>query len=136
MSEPVDDLTERRAQFVYDGARLAAIAATAPIVPALWSEREEPFKAQFREVIARQCGPDRKHSPEELHEDWVVAYLDMGWVYGPVRDVEAKTHPDMVPYAELEQRERDKDEVFVVLCEIARQWIRDDASSTSLTSAE
>jgi hypothetical protein len=29
----------------------------------------------------------------------------------------------MVPYEELEPRERDKDAVFVALCEIARQWV-------------
>jgi antitoxin (DNA-binding transcriptional repressor) of toxin-antitoxin stability system len=28
------------------------------------------------------------------------------------------------PYADLEQREQDKDAVFIALCEIARQWIR------------
>jgi len=28
-----------------------------------------------------------------------------------------------VPYADLGQLERDKDAVFVALCEIARQWI-------------
>ena len=50
----------------------------------------------------------------------------MGWVYGPVRDVEKKTHPDMVPFDQLEQREQDKDAVFLALCEIARQWIRDE----------
>jgi len=33
-------LLERRAEFVYNAARLAAIAAEAPIVPALWAERE------------------------------------------------------------------------------------------------
>tara|TARA_Y100000310_G_scaffold318729_1_gene373148 strand:- start:689 stop:850 length:162 start_codon:yes stop_codon:yes gene_type:complete len=47
----------------------------------------------------------------------------MGWVYGEVRDVEKKTHPDMVPYAQLGQLEQDKDAVFVALCEIARQWV-------------
>lgn len=31
----------------------------------------------------------------------------------------------MVPYARLGQLERDKDAVFVALCEIARQWIYD-----------
>jgi hypothetical protein len=74
-------------------------------------------------VIAMMCGPDRKSSPEELHDDWVRAYEAMGWRYGPERDPEARTHPDMVPYDELEPRERDKDAVFVALCEIARQWI-------------
>jgi hypothetical protein len=48
----------------------------------------------------------------------------MGWTFGPERNVEAKTHPDMVAYDMLEPRERDKDSVFVALCEIARQWIR------------
>jgi hypothetical protein len=72
------------------------------------------------------CGPDRKSSPEELHDDWVRAYEDMGWRYGPVRDKDAKTHPDMVPFDELGFREQIKDAVFVALCEIARQWIVPD----------
>jgi len=38
-------------------------------------------------------------------------------------DREKKIHPDLVPYADLRQLERDKDAVFVALCEIARQWI-------------
>jgi len=119
----MDDLTECRARFVYDAARLAAQASNAPIVPEPWTVREEPFKAQFRKVIDRQCGPDRKHSPEELHDDWVTAYATMGWTYGEVRDTEKKTHPDMVPYWDLGQLERDKDAVFIALCEIARRWI-------------
>ena len=57
-------LTERRAEFVYDGARLAAIAAKAPIIPVPWAEREDAFKAQFLDVIERQCGPQRSSSPD------------------------------------------------------------------------
>ena len=118
-------LTERRAQFVYDGARLAARAAGAHVIPVPWVEREEAFRTQFLRVIERQCGPDRSESPEELHGSWMQAYYAMGWVYGPVYDREAKVHPDLVPYAKLGQLERDKDAVFVALCEIARQWIYD-----------
>lgn len=116
-------LTMRRAEFVYDGARLAAIAAKAPIVPVPWAEREDAFKVQFLDVIERQCGPQRSMSPEELHGSWMQAYYAMGWVYGEKYSREAKTHPDLVPYAQLGQLERDKDAVFVALCEIARQWI-------------
>jgi len=116
-------LTERRAKFVYDAARLAAQAANAPIVPVPWDEREQPFKDQFLEVIERQCGEQRSKSPEELHGSWMQAYFSMGWVYGERHDREKKTHPDLVPYADLGQLERDKDAVFVDLCEIARQWI-------------
>lgn len=118
-------VTERRAEFVYNAARLAAQAATAPIIPVPWKEREEPFKKQFREVIKRQCGEQRSTSPEELHGSWMQAYFVMGWVYGEEYSKENKIHPDLVPYADLEQREQDKDAVFVALCEIARQWICD-----------
>ena len=116
-------LNDRRAEFVYEGARIAALAAQAPIVPEPWSEREDDFKSQCRDVIEKQCSPARSSSPEQLHDDWVVAYLKNGWKYGPVRDREKREHPDMVPYNELGQLERDKDDVFVALCEIARQWI-------------
>jgi len=119
------NLNERRAVFVYEAARLAAIAAKAPIIPEVWNDREEPFRKQFIDVIERQCGPQRSRSPEELHGSWMQAYLDMGWVYGPKRDTEKKTHPDLVPYADLNPIERDIDAVFVALCEIARQWIYD-----------
>src|SRR3972149_1190772 len=114
---------ERRAEFVYNGARLAAIASNAPIVPVIWAEREDAFKKQFLDVIERQCGENRSHSPEELHGSWMQAYLTMGWVYGETYDRENKIHPDLVPYAKLGQLEQDKDAVFIALCEIARQWI-------------
>lgn len=119
-------LTERRTIFVYEAARLQAMAMDAPIVPEPWEEREPAFRSQMLEVIDMMCGPDRKSSPEELHDDWVRAYEAMGWRYGPVRDPKAKTHPDMVPFDELGFREQIKDAVFVALCEIARQWIVPD----------
>lgn len=123
-------ITERRAEFVYEGARIAAIAANAPIVPEPWADREKPFKDQFLEVIEKQCSHMRMKSPENLHDDWVKAYEAMGWVYGEVRDTDKKTHPDMVPYWELGQLERDKDAVFAALCEIARKWIYEPVERT------
>lgn len=117
------ELTERRAKFVYDGARLAGQASGAPIIPVPWDDREEQFKNQFLEVIERQCGDMRSKSPEELHGSWMQAYIGMGWIYGEKYDRENKIHPDLVPYADLGQLERDKDAVFAALCEIARQWI-------------
>lgn len=121
-------LTERRAHFVYEAARYAAIAANAPVIPDPWGDREAPFRKQFLDVIERQCGPQRSTSPEELHGSWMQAYYAMGWKYGEKYDRDAKTHPDLVPYAKLGQLERDKDAVFVALCEIARQWIYDEAA--------
>ncbi len=120
---PGPGLNERRAIFVYEAARMAAIAAGAPVIPESWTQREESFRVQFRGVIARQCSPERRTDPKKLHDDWVRSYEKMGWRFGEVRDPEKKTHPDMVPYDQLGQLERDKDEVFVALCEIARLWV-------------
>jgi hypothetical protein len=119
----MNELLERQAEFVYNGARLAAIASKAPIVPVIWAEREDDFRDQFVKVIERQCGEQRSRSPEELHGSWMQSYFAMGWVYGEKYDREKRIHPDLVPYADLNQLERDKDAVFVALCEIARQWI-------------
>jgi hypothetical protein len=122
---PEGTLNERRTIFVYEAARMQAISVGAPVVPEPWSDRDDAFKENMLNVVAMMCGPDRKSSPEELHDDWVRAYEAMGWRYGEVRDPDAKTHPDMVPFDALDPRERDKDAVFVALCEIARQWIID-----------
>jgi len=122
-----ENLTELRAEFVYNAARLQAIATQAPIVPVEWKDRESPFKEQFLKVIERQCGEyselQRSKSPEELHGSWMQAYFNMGWVYGEKYDREKRIHPDLVPFALLPREERDKDAVFIALCEIARQWI-------------
>jgi len=123
---PRGSLLERRAIFVYEVARLQAAAVAAPVVPEPWGERDEAFRSQFLDVVRMMCGPDRKASPEDLHDDWMRAYEAMGWTHGEVRDPVAKTHPDMVPFDQLGWRERIKDAVFVALCEIARQWIVDE----------
>lgn len=47
----------------------------------------------------------------------------MGWKFGHPYNRDKKIHPDLVPYGELEKTEQEKDAVFIVLCEIARNWI-------------
>jgi hypothetical protein len=119
----MSDLNYRRTKFIYEGARIAAEAANAPIIPEPYDSREEAFRTQMEKVVEKQMSSERSNNAEALHESWVKAYEDMEWVYGPVRNVETKEHPDMVPYDQLGHLERDKDAVFVALCEIARKWI-------------
>jgi RyR domain len=116
---PVSDTERRRliacAIFVYEAAILQAVSVQAPVIPEHWDERDEAFRTQFVEIIRRQMGPMRSSSPEELHDGWVQAYINMGWTYGPERSVTDKTHPDMVPFDQLEKREQDKDAGFIAL---------------------
>ena len=36
-----------------------------------------------------------------------------GWTYGTVKDAEAKTHPCLLPYSELPQEQKIKDQLFI-----------------------
>lgn len=51
-------------------------------------------------------------TPEGSHESWQAEKRRTGWTYGPVKDVEKKEHPCMVPYHELPPAQRMKDHLF------------------------
>lgn len=51
-------------------------------------------------------------TPEQLHENWMEVKANDGWVYGEVKDADAKTHPCMVAYDELPPEQRMKDQIF------------------------
>lgn len=119
------ELNLRRSVFVYEVARMQAAAMDAPVIPEPWDAREEDFRVQFVELIARYCALDELPTPKEAHDSWWRQYEDMGWVYGPVRDVEKRTHPDMVEYEDLGYEEKIKDAVFLDLVAMARDYIHD-----------
>jgi hypothetical protein len=52
---------------------------------------------------------------EDMHSNWMADKIADGWVYGPVKDPVAKTHPCMVPYAELPEFQRKKDALFLAI---------------------
>lgn len=54
-------------------------------------------------------------TPEDQHNAWMADKEKEGWVYGPVKDVDAKTHPCMVPYKELPAKDRLKDAIFCAI---------------------
>jgi len=112
-------LSERRAKFVYEAARIENEAAKRPINPEVWEQRDVKFRENMIMAVARQCGKWRMTSPKKLHDAWVFAYEKMGWKYGKKRNVLAKTHPDMVAFHKLGRKEQEKDWVFFMLCEIA-----------------
>lgn len=51
-------------------------------------------------------------TPEQLHESWSAQKVADGWVYGDVKDADAKTHPCLVPYGELPTEQQRKDALF------------------------
>lgn len=51
-------------------------------------------------------------TPDAQHEAWCQDKRENGWVYGEKKDPEAKTHPCLIPYAQLPFEQRVKDHVF------------------------
>ena len=119
-----NSIDERRAKFVYEAARLHAIQLRCPVIPKPWEDREQEFKEQFIELISDLCSGKRTFQDfEDAHNSWMNKYLEMGWKYGEEYDPENKIHPDLVPYDQLDPKEKIKDEVFVRLVEIAKDCI-------------
>jgi hypothetical protein len=50
--------------------------------------------------------------PDTSHNSWMAQKVSEGWVYGEVKDVEKKTHPCIVPYAQLSPEQKAKDFLF------------------------
>ena len=46
---------------------------------------------------------------ENAHDNWAAMRMKDGWTWGPKRDDELKKHPDLVPYDELSQSEKQYD---------------------------
>ena len=70
-----------------------------------WSEAPDWQKQSAKRACAWPwVGP----VPQELHESWAADKIKNGWVYGPVRDPNAKTHPCLVPYQDLPKIQKDR----------------------------
>ncbi len=46
---------------------------------------------------------------KNTHEVWAQQRIRDGWKYGPVRDDGKKEHPDLIPYEELPEGEKEYD---------------------------
>ena len=46
---------------------------------------------------------------ENTHDIWARQRIAEGWTYGPERDDGGKKHPDLVPYSDLPESEKEYD---------------------------
>ena len=47
----------------------------------------------------------------QVHELWSTQRVADGWTYGPHRDDHRKQHPNLVPYSELTEPDREYDRI-------------------------
>lgn len=67
------------------------------------------------------------------HVAWSEAKVADGWVYGPTKDADKKTHPCLIPYDKLPLEQKLKDALFVAIVMSLRPGIEADAAASQLS---
>lgn len=75
----------------------------------------EPWQREsaIKGVEFRLANPDA--GKDTQHNAWMKDKVDAGWVYGEVKDAEAKTHPCIVPFEQLPEFQQKKDALFCAI---------------------
>ena len=76
-----------------------------------WEEAEQWQRdSAIAGVKFRLENPDAP--PSAQHDAWSADKIANGWIYGPIKDAEAKTHPCLVPFDQLPPEQQAKDAIF------------------------
>lgn len=76
-----------------------------------WDDAEQWQKdSAVNGVNMHLSNPDA--GPDASHESWMAEKVADGWVYGEVKDPEAKTHHCIVPFDTLDTAQQAKDYIF------------------------
>jgi hypothetical protein len=79
-----------------------------------WEDAEEwQQDSAITGVRFRLENPDAKEDAQ--HNAWMEDKIKGGWVYGEVKDAEAKTHPCIVPFNQLPEFQQKKDKLFCAI---------------------
>lgn len=104
-------------QHIILAAAAAAHEANRAYCAALGDRSQAPWadapEWQRESAIQGVLGVLKGNGPEESHAGWLRHKASEGWIYGATKDPEKKTHPCMVPYADLPPEQRKKDDIFV-----------------------
>lgn len=92
-------------------AELQAIQGdTAPSQP--WDYESQELRDN---VILGVRNARNGFTPADHHQAWVDDKIAHGWRFGAYKDTAAKTHPCILPYAQLPQDQRIKNVLFIAI---------------------
>jgi hypothetical protein len=72
-----------------------------------------PHPIDTSHVSIEHLKPLLEDLAKNAHEMWAHKRLEDGWVYGPKRDDDKKTHPSLIPYEQLSESEKSYDRALV-----------------------
>lgn len=76
-----------------------------------WEEAEEWQRASAKAGVEFAVSNPGAHASAQ-HDAWMADKIRDGWVFGPKKDAQKKTHPCLVAYSELPEAQRKKDSLF------------------------
>src|SRR5688500_11789935 len=93
------EITESIARVCYEANR-AYCAVIGDLSQPAWDDAAEWQKETVKNGVRFHIfNPEA--GPSDSHENWMREKEEAGWMWGPVKDVEHKTHPCLVPFEEL-----------------------------------
>lgn len=95
------------------------LRGTLPLSP-FWENAPDEIKASILSGV-KYCMKENVSCPEDMHNAWLVYKKNDGWKYGTEKDVDAKTHPNIVPYKQLHPEERMKDKLFLAIVKVCTE---------------
>jgi hypothetical protein len=112
---PVDRIVaEDIARVIHAANRELQIVQGDPKPSPPWDEAPDyQIRENVASVVEALANPDR--TPEQNHQGWYERLVADGWTHGDVKDAEAKTHPDLVPFGQLPEHEQQKDRLFLAI---------------------
>ena len=107
---PPDEVVEMIARVCHEANRAYQTALGEEVISDPWDDQDEETRESARDGVrnALQNGA----LPGQSHENWIKFKTEAGWTWGPKKDFEAKTHPDLVPFDELPEDQKTKDYLF------------------------
>jgi hypothetical protein len=106
----MEDSIEVAARLAHEANRILCLAMGDASQPK-WADAPDWQKDSARKG-ALMILNNPETTPEQSHEGWLAEKAATGWKYGPVKNPETKEHPCFVPYNELPENQRLKDEMF------------------------
>ena len=105
--------TEMIAEFVHEALSCWARQRGMPAYPN-WADAEDWMRASTIESVEHVLNNPEAAAGAQ-HVQWMEQKLRDGWKFGETKDPDAKTHPMLIPFADLPADERAKDAIIIGL---------------------